>query len=79
MIKYSTKQNFLLFMKINLIQLIIAVVFAANAFAIPAKAQDMLQKKGEYLSPKREYKNFVEINRKADKRVVFIQKRFDCE
>ena len=45
MTKNSTKQNFLLFMKINLIQLIIAVVFAANAFAIPAKAQDMLQKK----------------------------------
>ena len=45
MTKNSTKQNFLLFMKINLIQLIMAVVFAANAFAIPAKAQDMLQKK----------------------------------
>jgi TonB-linked SusC/RagA family outer membrane protein len=45
MIKYSTKQNFLLFMKINLIQLILAGVFAANAFALPVKAQDLLQKK----------------------------------
>lgn len=45
MTKNSTKQNFLLFMKINLIQLIIAGVFAANAFALPLKAQDLLQKK----------------------------------
>ncbi len=45
MIKYSTKQNFLLFMKINLIQLFIAGFFAVNAFALPVKAQDFLQKK----------------------------------
>ena len=45
MTKNHFKQKLLLFMKINLIQVIMAGVFAINAFAIPAKAQDALQEK----------------------------------
>ena len=45
MTKNYIKQKLLLFMKINLIQVIIAGVFAINTFAVPAKAQDVLQKK----------------------------------
>ena len=45
MTKNHFKQKLLLFMKINLIQVIMAGVFAINAFAIPAKAQDALQQK----------------------------------
>lgn len=45
MTKNHIKQKLLLFMKINIIQVIMAGVFAINAFAVPAKAQDVLQKK----------------------------------
>ncbi len=45
MTKNHIKQKLILFMKINLIQVIMAGVFAINAFAIPTKAQDVLQKK----------------------------------
>lgn len=45
MTKNHVKQKLLLFMKINLIQVIMAGVFAINAFSIPVKAQDALQEK----------------------------------
>ena len=45
MTKNHFKQKLLLFMKINLIQVIMAGVFAINTFAIPVKAQDVLQEK----------------------------------
>lgn len=45
MTKNHIKQKLLLFMKINIIQAIMAGVFAINAFATPATAQDLLQKK----------------------------------
>ncbi|SOE21024.1 TonB-linked outer membrane protein, SusC/RagA family [Spirosomataceae bacterium TFI 002] len=45
MTKYSTKQKLLLFMKINLIQIFLAVVFAANAVALPINAQELLKEK----------------------------------
>lgn len=45
MTKNHIKQKLLLFMKINIIQVIMAGVFAINAFATPTKAQDILQKK----------------------------------
>ena len=59
MTKNHVKQKLLLFMKINLIQVIMAGVFAINAFAIPAKAQDALQEKVSISLEKGTIKTFL--------------------
>jgi len=59
MTKNHFKQKLLLFMKINLIQVIMAGVFAINAFAIPVEAQDALQEKVSISLEKGTIKTFL--------------------
>lgn len=59
MIKNIINQNFLLFMKINLMQLILTGVFVMNSFASTANRQDLLEKKVSISLKKGNLKTFL--------------------
>jgi hypothetical protein len=61
-------------MKINLIQVIMAGVFAMNAFAIPVKAQDALQEKLSISLEKGTIKTFLKSIEKQTN-VLFSYKK----